>query len=213
MRSTRHVVRQRTPLNGQMGGTQDTTTVYETPAQPRRQRRSVQQYNPARAGSQATSGIGMLEAEFFIAIGLLILLMFVSTSASYTDRIMSFMKRGTLTCLLFFVLALVASAGGNAAKIAKAFGGLVIVALLVTAPIETVITDVDALIKNDWVGTSETANESSSGSAPSSDTGTGTTSSNAIINAIKTGLQDLQSLLGPLDPGNAANALKQALHL
>lgn len=212
----RRVVRERTPIDGESGGTRDTTTTYEPtpePAPEPAKRRSVRQYSPTRAAETSTAGIGLLEAEFFVAIGLLVLLMFANSSASYTDRIMSLMKRGSLTCLLFFALALVSSAGVNAAKVAKAFGGLVIVAILVTSPVGTVITDVDALVKNDWVGTSESSDESASGSAPSADTGTGSTSASSILNAIKDGLQDLQRLLGPLDPGNAANALKNALHL
>jgi hypothetical protein len=75
------------------------------------------------------------------------------------------MKRGTLVCLLFFLLAIISNVGPNAAKIAKAFGGVVIVAILLTTPINTVITDVDSLIKNDWVGTTETGGDYSSANA------------------------------------------------
>lgn len=91
---------------------------------------------------------------------------------------MSLMKRGSLTCLFFFVLAIVSNAGAGAAKVAKVFGALIIVGILVTSPIfqtnaegqETgVLPDIDALIKNDWVGTDET---SASGTSASADTGT-----------------------------------------
>jgi hypothetical protein len=94
--------------------------------------------------------------------------MFANSKASYGDRIMSLMKRGALTCLLFFVLSLIASTGPNALKIAKAFGALIIVAILLTSPVNTVLTDVDALIKNDWVGTSEHAT-ANTGTASSTD--------------------------------------------
>jgi hypothetical protein len=100
---------------------------------------------------------------------------------------MSFMKRGTLVCLLFFLLAIISNVGPNAAKIAKAFGGVVIVAILLTTPINTVITDVDNLIKNDWVGTGETGNDV----APSADAGTSAGTSNRVQNAVNNSLATL----------------------
>jgi hypothetical protein len=129
----------------------------------------MRRYNPANAGESTGGGVGGLEAEFLLAIVLLILLMFANSGASYTDRIMSFMKRGSLTCLLFFVLALIASTGQSASRIAKAIGALIIVAILITSPVNTVLTDVDNLIKNDWVGTGESA-----GDQTSANTGTST---------------------------------------
>jgi hypothetical protein len=125
-------------------------------------------YNPATLGANAApsnGGVGGLEGEFLIAIVLLIGLMF-SSSAGYQDKIMSLMKRGTLTCVLFFILALIAGIGPNMSKVARAFGALIIVGILVTSPVNTVLNDVDGLIKNDWVGTSE------SGKTGTADTGT-----------------------------------------
>lgn len=108
---------------------------------------------PASGGGSSTgASVGALEAEFLGAILLLILLLFANNSVSYTDRMMSFIKRGALTCLLFFILALTAGIGPRANKVAVAFGALIIVAILVTAPVGTMVSDVDMLIKNDWVG-------------------------------------------------------------
>jgi hypothetical protein len=171
-RATRKTVRDRTPLDGRMGGTRDTTTYYEYPAEESgrsssRRNIRVRDLNPASAGTSAGSGIGGLEAEFLFAIFLLVLLMFANSSETYGNRIMSMMKRGALTCLLFFILALVAATGPNMAKIAKGFGALIIIMLLVTAPMNTVLTDVDNLIKNDWVATSENAGTASTGTGSS----------------------------------------------
>lgn len=103
-----------------------------------------------------SENIGLLQAEFFICLGVLVLIMFAS-KASNADKIMSTLKRGTLTCAAFFILALVASIGPNATKLSKAIGGLIVVALLLTAPILEVNKDVDNIIKNDWVASSTEA--------------------------------------------------------
>jgi hypothetical protein len=141
--------------------------------------RRVRQASPVRLGEKSTSGVGLLEAEFLTAITLLILLMFASTSDSYSDKIMSVMKRGTLTCLLFFILAMIASAGPNAARFSKAFGALVIVGIVVTSPVSTILTDIDNLVKNDWTGTSET--EGGTGDGGSADSGTQSSGSNPPV--------------------------------
>lgn len=120
---------------------------------------------------KSSSNVGLLEAEFFGALILLVVLMFTG-SQSYAEQIMSLMKRGTLTCLLFFILALVAGIGENAARISKGLGALIIVGILVTTPASGAITDVDNLIKNDWVGTTEHGDD-----VGSADTGTGSSSS------------------------------------
>lgn len=129
--------------------------------------------SPVTAGKDTASGVGALEAEFLLAIGFLGLLLFSSGKDNYADSIMSFMKRGALVCLTFFLLALIASIGPNAAKLAKAFGALMIVGILLTAPVNTVINDVDGLIKNDWLGSTDKDN-----SKPSSDSGTQQQSNN-----------------------------------
>jgi hypothetical protein len=215
----RRTVRDRTPLDGRMGGTRDTTTYYdypsENPVSRRPGRGSNRSYNPASMGSSAGSGIGGLEAEFLLAIVLLVLLMFANSQASYGERIMSLMKRGSLTCLLFFVLALIASTGPGAAKIAKAFGALVIVAILVTSPMNTVFTDVDNLIKNDWVPTSETAGGTGSADSGTQSGTSGGTSNLAqdFINALKqeANLQGQKSGGNPVTTG-AKNAIVSTLN-
>lgn len=154
-----------------------------------RQSRNTQlsDYNPAKAGTNAGTGVGALEAEFLAAIALLVMLMFANSGESYSNRIMSLMKRGTLVCVLFFVLALVSTSGPTAAKIAKGFGLLVIVSILLTSPITTVLSDLDNLIKNDWVGSDPLA-----GGTNSADTGTASGNSGAITKAE----QDLKAALG-----------------
>jgi hypothetical protein len=201
MSQRRVVVRERTPIDGRMGGTRDVSTTYEADSSGNRQRRSRIQanprlsgYNPATLGAKSTDSAGALEAEFLIAIVLLVLLMFSNSSSSYSSKIMSFMKRGTLVCILFFVLALVSSAGPNVAKACKAFGALIIVAILITAPMGTVFTDLDNVIKNDWIGTSETEGGSSASSA---DSGTESGTSSAAGNDLNT----LQQILNDLNPG------------
>jgi hypothetical protein len=186
----RHVVRQRTPLNGQMGGTQDTATTYEPAPRGNRTSRSpnLRAYNPANAGANVSGGVGVLEAEFLAALVILGMLMFTSGD-TYENKIMSFMKRGSLMCALFFALALISSAGVNASRIAKAFGALVIVAILLTSPMQTVITDVDNLIKNDWVGSSEQGNDVAPASA---DAGTASSSNGTIDNAAQDFINSLE---------------------
>jgi len=112
------------------------------------------------------------------------------------------MKRGTLVCLLFFLLAIISNIGPNAARIAKAFGGLVIVAILLTTPFMTVMSDIDALIKNDWVGTNETGNNT----AASADAGTAGGTSSSVQNAVNNSTATL---------GNSAVSAMEAwlLHL
>jgi hypothetical protein len=126
-------------------------------ANPRRARetRDFREYGPTRVADKSTSGVGLLEAEFFGSIFLLILLVFADNKVSYGDKIMSLMKRGTLTMFLFFILALISGVGPNASKIAKALGGLVFFGILVTAPVNTMLTEMQTFIRADWVGTGE----------------------------------------------------------
>lgn len=196
-------------------------TTYQAPIAQRssRSKRNPSDYNPAALGSQATDkatgsgGVGGLEGEFLIAIALLIGLMFANSSASYGDRIMSLMKRGALTCLLFFILAIIAGIGPGATKVAKGIGALVIVGILVTSPTNTLLTDVDNIIKNDWVGTSESSGASSDTGTQQSTNGgnspglTAPTSASGLLNDLEniakeadgqSFLQQLSSNLGKL---------------
>lgn len=167
------------------GGSRTVTTHYAVPNEQARRGRQMgyRDFNPANVGDKGGS-VGALEGEFLICIGLLVLLMFANSTSSYGERVMSLMKRGTLVCLLFFLLAIISQVGQNASRIAKVFGGLVIVAILITTPANTVITDVDSLIKNDWVGSGETGNDT----AASADTGTSQGQTPAVENAVNNAL-------------------------
>jgi hypothetical protein len=187
---THTTVRERSPGENP-GQTNDTTYSYESDAggdsggsQSRGSRRSLP--NPVRAGGKAASGgVGGLEAEFLGAICLLVVLMFADTQSAYSDKIMSFIKRGSLTCLLFFLLALIAGAGPNAARVTKGIGALIIVGLLVTAPVNDALSDIDSLIKNDWVGTSENDSANTASGTGSSNTGNAGSASTALNDAKK----------------------------
>jgi hypothetical protein len=148
--------------------------------------------NPVSAGNNATSGVGLLEAEFLAAMAILVLLMF-SSDASMTDKMMSTLKRGTLTCAVFFVLAIISGIGPNAAKGAKAFGALIIVAIMVQSDMSTVLTDLDGIIKNDWIGT--TPSDSSGGTG---DTGTKATAGSDVETAVEQAAeQTIQTVANP----------------
>jgi hypothetical protein len=155
--------------------------------------------NPVSAGNDATSGVGLLEAEFLTAMALLVLLMF-SSDASMTDKMMSTLKRGTLTCAVFFVLAIVAGIGPNAAKATKAFGALVIVAILIKSDMSTVLTDLDGIIKNDWIGTTPSS-DAASGDAGTAATATSTPASDLesdLAQAAETAINPAGHVLKPL---------------
>lgn len=174
---------------------------------------NVSDYNPATVGANASSGVGLLEAEFVLALGILILLMF-SSSASTADKIMSTMKRGTLACALFFLLALIAGIGPNASKVAKAFGALVIIAIIVTSPIYTpgqdggpptgLLPDLDNIIKNDWVPTTEQGTDTAAISSADAGTSAGTSGS---ATTIASGLEkELKAIATPAKAsGNPVN--------
>jgi hypothetical protein len=137
----------------------------------------------------------MLEAEFFAAMALLIMLAFSDSSSDYGSRIMSIMKRGTLVIVLFFILAILSTIGPGMEKIVKAFGALIIVGILLTSPVTTVVTDFDNIIKNDWIATSETA-----GSTADTGTGNATTPSSSnpiekVLGGAESGLSRIQSIL------------------
>lgn len=191
---TTRTVRERSP-GKHPGETSDVTTQYESMGDaPARQSGNSSRSlpSPTGLGNSASGSLAGLEGEFIVAIGLLILLMFANNAASYGDKIMSLIKRGTLTCLLFFILALIGGTGPRAAKIAKAFGALIIIGILLTSPVNTVITDVDGLIKNDWVGTSE-AGPASGDSGTGSNTSTGSTpatTSNSFLKELETAAEN-----------------------
>src|SRR5271165_5193295 len=157
------------------------TTVKQTPQRSQRQSqgRPLREYGPTRTAGKVVADVGLLEVEFLACLGLLVLLLFTNTSDTYANRVMSLMKRGTLLSILFFVLALVAASGANAAKIAKGIGAMVFVATLLTSPSGTIFTALDNFFKADWAGSTET----STGASGSADAGTasGTSDSPASV--------------------------------
>jgi hypothetical protein len=211
------------------GGSRTVTTHYAAPAtsgQGRQSSPSLRKYNPANAGDTVSGSAGMLEGEFLLCLGLLVLLMFANTTSSYGEKVMSLMKRGTLICLLFFLLAIISNIGPNAEKVAKAFGGLIIVAILITTPVNTVVTDVDSLIKNDWVGSSETGGDTAASADTGTSGGTSTSGIESILNEVGPGpianalqhisVSNIKSILNQVGPGPIANALQgviSKLHL
>lgn len=197
-----HRVRRTTPIESEDGGTQIETV---TTTRNRRQRtlerrtpiasggsqyetitdttgggnasRPIRSYSPTKMGAGASS-VGLLEAEFLGSLFLLILLLFADLNKSYADKIMSTMKRGTLICILFFILSLVAGVGPNAAKIAKAVGGMVFLAILLTSPVTDMIGNFDKFLRGDWAGSGEHGTDVGSSSS-TSDTGSSTTGGTA----------------------------------
>ena len=196
------------PMPNRLRGPQRRTVVsrntgggdsYTTDQYPQRSQRSQRQsrgfpIRPTEAGEKATAGVGLLEAEFLGSIILLFILMFADKGTSYPNKIMSLMKRGTLLVFLFFILALIAGTGPNAAKVSKGIGSLVFVTTLVTSAPTSVFTSLDQFIKADWVSTGEAGSDTGA----SSNAGTGALSpAPGAIDRIK-GI--IGSLLGPLGP-------------
>ena len=120
--------RQRLSYDTSMQSTQPQSTSGANVRRRSNSSRPIRDYGPTRVADSASSGVGLLEAEYFLILFLLILELFVG-SDSYADKMVSTMKRGTLVTLLFFILAMAASVGPNASKIAKGIGGLVVVGM------------------------------------------------------------------------------------
>lgn len=163
-RIRRQVVTERT-RNAETGLAQETHTTYEAPREFAPSRGGGLSGNSRKNpldGARSSSGIGLLAAEFFICLILLVLQFFGGGTTGLPDRIMAVIKRGTLICAAFFILSLVSGAGESANKISKAFGALIVVAILLTTPIfgtdssgnpSGVLADIDELIKNEWAPT------------------------------------------------------------
>jgi hypothetical protein len=172
--------------------------------------RPIRDYGPTRVADNATSGVGLLEAEYFLIVFLLILELFVG-SDSYADKMISTMKRGTLVTLLFFILAMVASVGPNASKISKGIGGLVVVGILLSSPGNNIITALDNFVKADWQGSTgasaDTGTQQSTGGAISQAEGAASNSANTITEINLPGIGPVFAI------GTIANSLKRLFHL
>lgn len=162
-----------------------------TNRQYRNNRRPIREYNPVGVANRTSSGVGLLAAEYFAIVFLLILELFVSTD-SYGDKMISTMKRGTLVTLLFFILAMVAGVGPNAAKVAKGLGALVLGGILLSSPGATLIASLDNFIKSDWI----TSDNSSADTGTQSSQGTAASAASSSSSSITSGIEKVL-----LDPG------------
>src|ERR1700744_6768043 len=112
--------------------------------------RQASPYVPTKAGSTLGRNVETLTVEFFGTLFILCLTLFTDQKSSYGDKMLAVMKRGTLTCLAFFILAMLASAGDNAAKVAKAFGFMIFMAVLFTTQGVEIIQTMDSFFKANW---------------------------------------------------------------
>jgi hypothetical protein len=166
----------------------------------RNNRRSVVDYSPDRVAQHTTSGVGLLTAEFFGIMFLLVLELFVGTDA-YEQKMLSIIKRGTLIAILFFLLAIIAGIGPNASKVAKGIGGLTFVGILLSSPGSTLIASMDQFFKMDWTGASQasadtgTAN-ATAGSAASSAASSSESALSKAESALQTALNVMKTLGG-----------------
>jgi hypothetical protein len=164
----RRVVQRRTPIDGEMGGTQTETVTMFTrqpqqtsngvSARVRDSAGNVRQYSPTRTGEKV-GGVGLLEAEFIACEFIIFIGLFADTTTAYGDKILSIMKRSLLTGILFFFLALASSAGPNAVKVAKGLGALITVTMLITSP--GIISFFDNLAKEPFTATATDSNAAS----------------------------------------------------
>lgn len=159
-------------------------------------------YSPPRAGRRAGesgSSAGMLEAEFVICCLLILLWLFTNTQDSYADKMLSVMKRLFLTGFMFFILALASEIGPGTAKVCKAFGGLVTVAILLSTANGSVISTLDQFFKADWI-----ANDNSASSGNVSDSTSSVPALQQAENAAKTALAT-EGQKGASDIGNVVS--------
>lgn len=157
----------RTPIEG--GGMQTETFVSaDNPQGSQRQSRGYVP-SPTRAGEKVGS-VGLLLAEFIACEGIIGAELFTGTG-TYGDKMMSAMKRGFTTAVLFFVLSLMAATGDNIGKISKGIGALVFVAVLLTSPVTEMFASTDKFFRANWTGTTEEGTDTVSSDASSSSTG------------------------------------------
>lgn len=119
--------------------------------------------NPRTGGGH----IGTLEAEFFGCMVLIAITIFTDPKASsdYASVMLAAMKRGTCIIILFFILALLASAGDNAARVAKAFGALVVVGLILAQAESGLFKQLDSFFVSNWTSGGATGGTGSSANA------------------------------------------------
>lgn len=183
----------------------------QTPARrqsgtPQRQSRPVSSYAPVGSGEATSNSVTVLEAEFFGCIFLIFLTVFTDSSASYSAKMLAVMKRGTLATVLFFVLALFSASGPNAARVAKAFGALVLAGIFLGTAGQGTISALDSFFKADWKSGSTTEGDSSSQAgagqqigAPDSLANMGAEASGVpgnILSQLRSGIDKINQILG-----------------
>lgn len=193
--------------------------VKSAPAGPRRiaqsPNRPVRDYGPTEVGERAGSATGALEAEFFATIFLLVVTLFTDQTSSYGDKMISVMKRGTLTVVAFFLLALFASAGPNAARFSKAFGFLIVMAVLLTTAGVDTINSLDTFFKANWPATGGNSSTAAANQTSSSAAGSAAAQAqSAAANSANTITDINLPGIGPVFAfKDAADALRKLFHL
>lgn len=122
--------------------------------------------SPVSTGQSLGGSVSVLMAEYFGALILIFLTVFTDSTSSYSAKMLAVMKRGTLASILFFILALASTTGGNSAKYAKALGALVVAGIFLGTAGQGSISALDAFFKADWT-TGDTTQGDSSSQAPS----------------------------------------------
>lgn len=128
----------------------------------------VKKYLPSEAGEKASNAVGAITAEFLGGLALLFLTVFTDSTSSYSDKMLAIMKRGTLLGLSFFLLALISGQGPNAARVAKAFGLLLDVGILMSLASDTMLSELDAFFTGTWKGTDGTSSSANAQAGSSS---------------------------------------------
>lgn len=161
----------------------------DNPAVTRRQptsrpSRPARDYLPTTAGKQTANATSVLEVEYIGGILLLFLTIFTDQNSEYGDKMLAFMKRATLTSILFFILALLAQSSEGAAKFAKVFGGLVIGTMFLSTAGQNTISALDAFFKADWTSGNNVSGNTSANATAGQQTNVGTPfgNPNSIIN-------------------------------
>lgn len=195
----KRVVQQRTPIDGEMGGTQTVTTTdyQQTPQRASRSQRLSQgrSYLPTSVGEKAGNSVAVLEAEYFGCIFLIFLTVFTDKNASYSSKILAVMKRGTLATVLFFILALFSASGPNAARVAKAFGALVLAGIFLGTAGQGTISALDSFFKADWSSGDTTQGDTSGDAGAGQQQAPSGGQSQSVIQRIEGALAKINDIL------------------
>ena len=136
--------------------------------------------SPTQQGAKAGASIGGLEAEFLLCLLLIGATVFLDTESGYSDKMLAVMKRGTCACAVFFLLSILSSASANASRFARAFGGLILVGILLGQA--GLVPEWDKFFSNDWKGVDDSSSSSSNAPAGQQNTIPGTGAATAVKN-------------------------------